>query len=347
MICLVVLLRDVAGARISNQHFNWDSIIRWPVAYFLSFWLLSFSIVNVFLQVRSYSKKRALATHFVASIIFGFAHFILTSISILLLERLFKLPETYDWNSLLMFWKTDFLSAVDAMAFYWVGVVILIALDFFNRYRNQQDLAVQLESRLVTSQLQTLKMQLKPHFLFNALNTIAMMVRRNNNREAVNMLSGLSDMLRNSLGKEKKQYITIEEELDLIKKYLKIESIRFQDRLKINFNIDEEALQCMIPNLLLQPIVENAFKHGVSRSINDALIEIAILREDQHVTLSVYNSGSTLPQGWDLSNSKGIGIVNTTHRLKQLYHGKFKFLVKEQNGGVVFKIILPFRKLKL
>ena len=344
--CLIVLLREIAEALIAGETFNWEKIVHWPIGYFLAFWLLSFSIVNIYLFTRNYPVKYKIVVHGIASVIFGFAHFILTGINTLLLERLFKLPETYSWSSLLLFWKSGFLNAIDGMGVYWVGVVVLMALDYFNRYRNQQNVSLHLESRLVSSQLQTLKMQLKPHFLFNALNTIAMMVRRNNNREAVNMLSGLSDMLRNSLGKEKKQYVTVEEEMDLIKKYLKIESIRFQDRLQVNFKLDQEILHCSIPNLLLQPIVENAFKHGVSRNINNALIEICASREGDCVALSVFNTGSSLPPDWDLSNSKGIGIVNTTHRLRQLYNGKFKFLVKEQNGGVIFKIILPLTKPK-
>lgn len=346
ILCLIVLLRDFARVQLAGGAFNWEKVIHWPIAYFLSFWLLSFSIVNIYLWTRNYSVKHKIIVHSVAGLLFGFTHFIVTGINTLLLERLFKLPETYTWDSLLIFWQGNFLNAVDSVGFYWAGVVILMALDYFNRYRNQQDVSLYLNTQLISSQLQTLKMQLKPHFLFNALNTIAMMVRRDNNREAVNMLSGLSDMLRNSLGKENKQYVTVEEEMDLIRKYLKIETIRFQDRLRVNFKVDQDVLQCPIPNLLLQPIVENAFKHGVSRNISDAMIEICALKEGDCVALSVFNTGSSLPPDWDLSSSKGIGIVNTTHRLRQLYHGKFKFLVKEQNGGIIFKIILPLTKLK-
>lgn len=346
ILCIVVLFRDVAKALIAGKNFNWEQVIHWPIAYFLSFWLLSFSIINIYLFARNYPGKYQIIVHGMASVIFGFAHFMLTGISTMLLERLFQLPETYAWNSLLLFWKANFLDATEGIGFYWVCLIILSALDYYNRYKNQQDMSSHLESKLVSSQLQTLKMQLKPHFLFNALNTIAMMVRRNNLGEAVNMISGLSDMLRNSLGKEKKQYVTVEEEIDLVKKYLKIEAIRFQDRLKVDFKVDREVLHCAVPNLLLQPIVENAFKHGISRNINNALIEICALQENGAVALSVFNTGSSLPPDWDLSSSKGIGIVNTTHRLRQLYNGQFKFVVKEQNGGIIFKIILPLTKLK-
>ena len=347
ILCLLALFLDMAETTLSGGTFDWEKVIQWPVADFLGLWLLSFSIINIYLFTRNYPLKHKIVVHGLSGIIFGLVHFVFTGVIILLLERLFKVPETYTWASLPPFWKDGFLKAADGAGFYWICFLVLVALDYFNRYRNQQDVSLHLESQLVSSQLQTLKMQLKPHFLFNALNTIAMMVRRNSNHEAVNMLSGLSDMLRSSLGKEKKQYVTVEEEIDLIKKYLKIESIRFQDRLQVNFKLDKDVLPCPIPNLLLQPIVENAFKHGVSKNIDKALIEISALKEGDSVALSVFNTGSALPPDWDLSNSKGIGIVNTTHRLRQLYNGKFKFIVKEQNRGVIFKIVLPLTELKM
>ena len=125
----MVLFRDVATALIAGENFNWEQVIHWPIAYFLSFWLLSFSIINIYLLTRNYPGKYQIIVHSMAGIIFGFAHFILTGISTMLLERLFQLPETYEWNSLLFFWKANFLDATEGIGFYGICLVILSALD--------------------------------------------------------------------------------------------------------------------------------------------------------------------------------------------------------------------------
>jgi LytS/YehU family sensor histidine kinase len=230
---------------------------------------------------------------------------------------------------------------VNGFLMYWLVLIILLVLDFYKRYRDQYTFSVELESKLTKSQLQTLKMQLQPHFLFNAMNTISMMIRRKKDKEAIEMISGLSDMLRSSLAKEGKQMVPLSEEIELLKKYLKVEQVRFQDTLKIIFNMEESAMKELVPSLLLQPIVENAFKHGVSKSIGNCRIEIGSYIEQEKLNIKVYNTGPSLPENMDIDSCKGIGLKNTKSRLEQLYGAEYQLSITNQPEGTLVEIVIP------
>jgi two-component system LytT family sensor kinase len=140
------------------------------------------------------------------------------------------------------------------------------AIEYYRRYREREFQAAQLETQLAQAQLDTLRMQLHPHFLFNTLNGIVGLVRDHKNEAAVNMLVGLSDLLRHTLEHSERQEVELKEELKFINLYLRIQQMRFSDRLKIKMDIDPSTMQALVPNLLLQPLVENALRHGISRN---------------------------------------------------------------------------------
>ncbi|MBX2843596.1 MAG: histidine kinase [Flammeovirgaceae bacterium] len=329
----------------SGVSYHWEGMINYPISFYLSLWVLSHLLLSLYLSTRELRRKLFVLIHIVASLFFGIINKIQAGVFGILLERLFLSKETFSFTELLIHWQFTYLDFIEGSGYYWLFLLVLLALDYFARYHNQQNWSFELESKLINSQLHTLRMQMKPHFLFNALNTISMMIRRNENRQAVTMVSALSDLLRNSLAKDTKPFVSLSEELDLVKKYLEIESIRFQDRLNLDFNIEEETLDCKVPNLLLQPIVENAFKHGVAKSIDNAILKISATRENGEISLKVFNTGPSLPPDWNISASTGIGITNTTNRLRQLYAGKFKFMVSENDGGFLVNIILPYKKI--
>jgi LytS/YehU family sensor histidine kinase len=189
-----------------------------------------------------------------------------------------------------------------------------------------------------------MKMQMNPHFLFNAFNTIAMMVRQKKNEDAVDMIGGLSDMFRLSLNKELRQFVPLSEEVDLLKKYLAIESLRYQDRLRIEWNIDEKALNYQVPNFVLQPIVENAFKHGISKILDQALLSISVYLQEDQLVLEVFNSGSGFSPNWELQRDKSIGLSNTIDRMLKLYEKSFKFVIEKNDGGVSVILKLPIQR---
>ena len=343
-LCLLDILRSYSYAVINDQVYPWDTLIRWPVAGYLMYWVLSFMIFNFYLVTRKYPRFWFTFLHIGASLLFGVLHKIIAQIAGLLLERLFMEQETKTWNELLALWPTTYWDALHGTAMYWIVLLILLALDYYRQFRDQYILLLELENRLARSRLQAMRMQLHPHFLFNALNTIAMMVRRNSNREAVNMISGLSDMLRSALSKENKQFVTLEEELSLINKYLSIESVRYQDRLEVQQSIAEETLPLKVPNLVLQPIVENAFKHGVAKTLDKALVKISTSLNGNHLFIEIYNTSAGLPFNWNINHPQGIGLGNTVSRLLELYKGNFKFQIHEKEEGIAVQISLPIQR---
>lgn len=218
------------------------------------------------------------------------------------------------------------------------------ALDYYRKYREREFLASRLEAQLAQAQLDSLRMQLHPHFLFNTLNSIVGLVRDNKNSAAVNMLVGLSDLLRHTLDHSARHEVELREELNFIKLYLKIQETRFSDRLHIEFDIDPATAKALVPNLILQPLTENALRHGIGRTADSGMVGISSAVIDGHLRLTVYDNGAGLPDDWQMKGSTGIGLANTAARLQQLYDDNHQFDIRNRDGGGVEVVILmPMR----
>jgi two-component system LytT family sensor kinase len=226
----------------------------------------------------------------------------------------------------------------------------LYALNFYRELQAGQRLTgelqvanAQLETRLVRASLDALKMQLHPHFLFNTLNSITSLIRNNRTREAEDVVAGLGELLRRSLDHRQEAKATLEHELEFLRHYLAIESIRFQDRLCVEFDIAPKCLPALVPGLILQPLVENAMKHGISRDPAARLLRISAARDGTRLLLTVYNDGPALPRE-DAALSSGIGVQNTLTRLQMLYGDEAHLWLRDQPPhGVRAEIILPFQ----
>jgi len=167
-------------------------------------------------------------------------------------------------------------------------------------------------------------------------------VRNKKGDKAVQMISGLSELLRESLSREGKQFVAFEEEVALVKQYLEIEQIRFKDRLTVHLEIDPASREVPFPSLLLQPILENAFKHGISQSMEAAILRVKSELIEGKLHVWIDNSGPTLPEDWKLDEQEGIGLANTQSRLWQLYGDKATLsLFNLSLTGVSAHIILP------
>jgi two-component system, LytTR family, sensor kinase len=221
---------------------------------------------------------------------------------------------------------------------------IFYALDYYRKYREREFVTTRLEAQLAQAQLDALRMQLHPHFLFNTLNNIVGLVRDNKNNAAVSMLVGLSDLLRHTLEHSSRQEVELREEINLIKLYLSIQEMRFSDRLRVELDIDPATEKAMVPNLILQPLTENALRHGIGRSADSGLVGISSAVEDGHLRLIVYDDGAGLPENWRLNGSSGIGLANTAARLQQLYDNDHEFDIRNrEGGGVEVVIVMPLR----
>jgi signal transduction histidine kinase len=227
---------------------------------------------------------------------------------------------------------------------YGAVVGVFYAIDYYRKYREREFLATRLEAQLAQAQLDSLRMQLHPHFLFNTLNGIVGLVRDNKNTAAVNMLVGLSDLLRHTLEHSARHEVELREEINFIKLYLGIQEMRFSDRLRIELNIDPRTTKALVPNLILQPLTENALRHGIARTADSGLVGISSAVDDGHLRLTVYDEGAGLPDDWQLKGSAGIGLANTAARLQQLYDNDHEFDIRNRDsGGVEVVIVMPFR----
>ena len=227
---------------------------------------------------------------------------------------------------------------------YAMVIGLCYAFDYYRKYREREFVTNRLEAQLARAQLDSLRMQLHPHFLFNTLNGIVGLVRDHKNDAAVSMLVGLSDLLRHTLEHSAKQEVELREELNFIKLYLSIQEMRFSDRFRIELDIDPASMKALVPNLILQPLTENAIRHGISRSADAGLLGISSAVEDGRLRLTVYDNGAGLPNDWQLKGSAGIGLANTAARLQQLYDDDHQFDIRNRDGGgVAVVIVMPFK----
>jgi len=233
-------------------------------------------------------------------------------------------------------------AALDVLV-YWSLVGLCQAITNFRSSQERERRAVELEARLTSAKLQALRMQINPHFLFNTLNSIATLLYVNP-RAADEMLGDLSELLRRSLDSMEEQEVPLEQELEFIGAYLSIEHKRFGDRLRLEQSVPDELRKALVPALILQPLVENAIRHGIEPRRGPGLISIEAKQEDKHLHLVVRDDGKGLP-GEDGTNSgrRGIGLANTKARLQGLYgqDQSFSFGRAEPQGCRV-DIQLPF-----
>jgi two-component system, LytTR family, sensor kinase len=225
-----------------------------------------------------------------------------------------------------------------------------VARAYSMRYRARQEHAVRLEAeraalqaQLAGARLEALRMQLDPHFLFNTLHAISSLVERDP-KGVRRMISRLSELLRHSIEGSAEQETPLRDELDLLRRYIDIMEIRFQGQLEVRTDMDEDTLDALVPNLILQPLVENAIKHGVSKVEGTGRITLSARREGGELVLRVWNNGP--PPETDVGSSdRGIGVRNTMERLSRLYGSEQRFALQpDSDGGTLVEIRLPYHR---
>src|SRR5215475_1165132 len=224
---------------------------------------------------------------------------------------------------------------------YWMILGINQAIDYYRRYRDRELLASNLETRLAVAQLDALRMQLHPHFLFNTLNSVSVLMRRDVDA-ADRMLLQLSSLLRVTLARNAAHEIKLGQELEILERYLEIEQIRFRDRLTVRMHIDPLALEALVPQLFFQPLVENAIRHGIADRETGGEIDIRAERQNGMVYLQVSDNGPglTIPHG---NFIEGVGLSNARSRIERLYGSDSRFEVRNaEEGGLIVAAAFPF-----
>ena len=221
---------------------------------------------------------------------------------------------------------------------YFTVLGCIYAFTYYNEMREREAQQARLAAQLAEAKLSALRMQLNPHFLFNSLNAITVLVRDSRVEEASRMLELLSGVLRQVLQNHERKEVPLDEELQFIEKYLAIEQVRFSDRLRINWAIDPDLHSVLVPEFILQPLVENAIRHGVGKRSEDGLVEILAAAANGEVVLSVRDNGP----GYS-AQSEGVGLTNTRARLATLFGDAAELEVINENGTIA-KIRLPLRR---
>jgi LytS/YehU family sensor histidine kinase len=223
---------------------------------------------------------------------------------------------------------------------YWVIVAVTFAFNYYRKYRERELRALELEKRLAQAKLQALQMQLNPHFLFNTLHSVSALMHQDV-EAADGMITRLSDLLRAALDNTDAQEVTVREELEFLKRYLDIEQTRFGSRLTVRMEIAPDSLDDLVPNLILQPLVENAIRHGIEPHAKPGCIGLRVRRSAGRLTVEVSDNGSGLP---DEAAEEGVGLSNTRARLRTLYAEAHGFeLCKAPEGGLLARLTIPLR----
>ncbi len=229
-------------------------------------------------------------------------------------------------------------NSLSFFVYYFIWNAIYFMYHYISKSRKQQLDTLRLESLVKELELQTIKAHINPHFIFNSLNSIRALVDENPER-ARNAVTELSNILRSSLQSEKMETVTLQKELSIVKDYLALEHMRFEDRLQVEYDIAEETLDQPVPPMMLQTLVENAIKHGISKQINGGVVKVISDFKNNFHELVVQNTGYL--NGYK-SGDEGFGLSSTTNRLGLLYGDKARFEIKQMTPSLVeAKVLIP------
>jgi LytS/YehU family sensor histidine kinase len=224
---------------------------------------------------------------------------------------------------------------------YWAIVSVSHALDISRRYREREVRAIELEKRLTEARLHALQMQLNPHFLFNTLHAISALMH-DNVEAADRMITRLSDLLRATLANSDRQEVSLRQEIEFLRRYLEIEQTRFGPRLTVKMEIAPDTWDALVPNLILQPLVENAIRHGIEPRAQPGIVELTTYAVNGQLRMEVKDNGVGLSAGQP--EREGVGLSNTRARLQQLYGAAHTFEMRGAVGaGLSVRLAIPLK----
>ena len=329
VIALFFAAQGYLSSAYSGRPASWSSTLLYSVHFYAVWALLTPPVLWLAARVRPARRRvaRFLAVHVPAGVAVSLLHAWL--FAVLYWPRYsdagrLDSPRAL-WGSML---AAHFHSN---LLLYWLLVGGVLAAGTYAAYRDR-------EARLARAELQALRAQLHPHFLFNSLNTISSLVREEP-LAAERMISRLGDLLRITLGGHRTDEVPLRQELDFVDRYLEIEQTRFGDRLRVERRVEPAALDALVPHLVLQPLVENALRHGVAPRRAGATVEIRAARQGGLLTLEVRDDGAGAPAGM----ADGVGLANTRARLERLYGAGHRFEARPAQPGFAVLVEIPFR----
>lgn len=323
---------------------SYHEALIWSLAEWYIWGGLSLIVVRLAKIIRLERRRWwwPVSAHVILSLIFGIIQILLYIASLFVIYKIFFGLRFADPASFYDVYKsTLYPKLFYATLVYFLIAFVSYAFNYYKHFRDQQERAALIETRLAQAQLAALKTQLHPHFLFNALNTITALIP-DKPADAEKMISRLSELLRLTLENENIQKITLREELAILDRYLEIQGIRFQDRLQVSMEIPQKALDALVPNLILQPLAENAIRHGIAQMTENGKIHFEAQIKGDRLRLVVSDNGPGMGDMAREGKSPGMGLSNTRERLQQLYHDDHEFIIENRpEGGVRVAIDIP------
>lgn len=338
LLALFVMLTEVFQALVKAVSADYNGFVSWP----LSQLLIALLLIPVVTYLHDQLVRQAQLRFTIVvgtGLVYGLILHLFSGVATLLLERLLKLPEHYQAGS--------FFSQVQdrwvLLCYYALLYVAQLGLLELLRIRLLLQTERERNSRLKVlnraGELASLRYRLNPHFLFNSLNNISMVIRKGEQDKAVDSIISLREILSKTMDKDQQPFISLSQELELIHHFIEIEKLRNETN-NIVLDVDERSLALKVPALFVQPIVENAFKFAEETGSGSPAITIRAAQLENRLKVTVFNSGSHFPAG-AVADGSGIGLMNTIHRLRHIYGTDFSFTSRDHPDGVEIEIDIP------
>ncbi len=338
---IVTVLSNIILKLISGDNPN---AITWEVIFFNSFFLHLISIlpfipfiaiITKYLIVKESRKSVIFMVHFILAILFKPLGFLIPKTIIIMIQG----------NAVdLVFYKKYVMNFIYFLDINFLVYFSLVAITYmyytFEKFQTYKVREAELKMELTNSKLKVLKSQLQPHFMFNTLNSIYSLIDINIEKSK-NIILDLGDILRDILNKKDDDFVEVQDELIILRKFLNIKKVRFEDHLNYDITVEEGVETCLLPTLIIQQIIENAIKHGYSSEHNSLYIKLSIEEKEQCLYIRISNNGKPLAVDFNELLNKGNGLYNINERLKMLYGNDFIFQMKNENQSVRTLIIIP------
>lgn len=335
---LLSLLNGYQWSVSEGRPFAWNAIFSWTLPYYWLMILFGPVLYALYMKWHSFSYTRQVLYHFLPAVLMGFIHQLVLSVFSELINASAESTLSL-WQKVGARYESGFWFSANGFLFYWLSVGLFLLLHLYQQYQLQRLANLKLTAQFQEAKLAALQMQLQPHFLFNAFNSIAMMARQRHYKEVIGMINALSELLRMSLSIKDDQRVPLSVELELVQKYLQVVQIRFRDKLTVKLEIPTALENYLVPSLVLQPIIENAFQHGISKNEGDSYLRLAAEAFEKQIRITVFNNGPLLHEDMEW----GLGLSNIQDRLEQLYAGSatLEIINQAEPAGVLVQLRLP------
>ncbi|MGE0245280.1 MAG: sensor histidine kinase [Pyrinomonadaceae bacterium] len=341
---LLLLASYYIGRTSSGQSFQLLDAINSQLLRFQVWAAMAYLIIGADRFFRTIGQRWIFLfpAHLLASFFWSAASLAIFGLAFWALDGLGR-PRTMALGSVFsIFWLQN---TVMGIFIYKIILTTSYALDYYHKFNEERSRNDQLEKELAQAELKALKMQLQPHFLFNTLNSISHLALEDP-RKAVQTIARLGDFLRLTIENNGQHLVSFEREMEFLRNYLEIEKIRFKDRMTVNFDISDDILDVRVPNLIMQPFVENAIKHGLAKRLAAGRIDIMAARAGERLRIEISNDGEVIDLNANGKNQDGLGFQNSRDRLEKLYGSKYSLrLEPNPSGGATVSVEIPLGKM--